>query len=293
MHFKFHSLLLISALFCTLTSGIATTCWGSPSPSTEVVVLVPGFFNSLAPGGTMLIQKHPYFSDDIVSVFEQRKYKVYVVDNLDPVGSIVNNTNLLKTYLKYIETREPHKTMLLVGHSAGGLYSLQASSADPSLPIRQISTLGTPFSGLRFLENLEKSRLPTDIILKFMNLSSLVEFTTQNMKGVISALRLNPELKIDINYGYQLSTKMTFPMRLANRIGAGASDGIVTLESATDIDFLKSAGSQNVSVQRDDYIHLEHWQQVLSYRMFSIFNIDLDAIRAEQIRYYNKIADNF
>ncbi len=261
------------------------------SNADNIVVLVPGFFNSMAPGGSLSLVKHPYFSDDIVEVFEKRSYKVYVVDNLSPVGTISQNAGLLKSYLKSLESREPGKGMILVGHSAGGIYSLQASSDDWTLPIREISTIGTPFDGLHFIENLEGMSIPTDLILKFMDLTSLCEFTAKKMEVLLPQLHMSPRIRLKVHYGYQLPSKMTFPMRLANKIGGAPSDGIVTINSAKDVESLQTTGLQDVSVEQNDYIHLEHWQQVLDYRIFSVFNVDLEAIRAEQIRYYNKIAD--
>ena len=55
----------------------------------EIVVLVPGFFNSFAP---------EYFSSEIVNTFQKRGLKVYIASDLNPVGTVEDNGTRLSFF---------------------------------------------------------------------------------------------------------------------------------------------------------------------------------------------------
>ena len=100
----FKAILKISVLMGCLS--FSTTVFAK-----EVVVLVPGFFNSFAP---------EYFSQDIVKSFRDKGFQVYIADRLNPIGRIDENGTRLENLLGQIEKAENgHVAFNIVGHSAG------------------------------------------------------------------------------------------------------------------------------------------------------------------------------
>ena len=74
----------------------------------EVVVLVPGFFNSFAP---------EYFSPQVIRAFQAQGFKVYVAEGMNPVGTIEDNGERLLKNLARIEAVERrHVAFNVVGH---------------------------------------------------------------------------------------------------------------------------------------------------------------------------------
>ena len=109
----------------------------------EIVVLVPGFFNSFTP---------EYFSDEIVNSFQKRGLKVYVAGDLNPVGTVEDNGARLSNFFSRIEANENQKVDFnIVAHSAGGLYALYVANQN-KFTIKNLITIATPYKGVEFLQ---------------------------------------------------------------------------------------------------------------------------------------------
>jgi len=276
MKVKLVSLLVLAA--SALTGGVCQAA----IPGNEVIVLVPGFFNSLVPGNAQNSSYQPYFSNDIVQVFQKTGHKVYIVNNLNPIGGIAENASHLETFLLGVVNANPGSQLSLVAHSAGGLYALQVANHS-SLPIRQIAALATPFGGVQFIDNIEFSFVPLTPLIQFVALDSLNQLTTSGLAPFYDQLDMRSNLALKVYYGYQSLRNMSPPMATAQLIGDAPGDGIVTIAS------VMAAKQLTPFVQQSDYIHVEHWAQTMDYRLFAMFGENINQIRSEQIRFFTRI----
>lgn len=111
----------------------------------------------------------------------------------------------LESELTKIREKHPEQGIIFIGHSLGGLLALYLSTNHPSWPVREILTLGTPFSGSKMavfgLSRLAKSLLPKS--RDFQNLRSGINWDTKipglalytavdNMVLPIQSLRSSP-----------------------------------------------------------------------------------------------------
>src|SRR4051812_28088094 len=124
---KVLSLVLVTAALVLSTAARAD------EPLKGVVVMIPGTFNSLAPGYLRrssvggLWEANPYFSIDAVSSVESRGYKAYVVRDLVPFGQFeANGARALREIEAWYDAKFPNHDVpiTLLGHSAGGFYGL-------------------------------------------------------------------------------------------------------------------------------------------------------------------------
>ena len=261
-----------------------------------VIVLVPGFFNSLS--------VDPYFSKAILQTLQARGLDVLAVDNLDPIGSVEENGLRLNHYLNANVSRFPNRNLVVIGHSAGGLYTLQALTNDPSLPVQTLISIGTPFTGVQFIDRLT-SRIPgLESLASFLHLASLREFTAEKMLNVTQRFRVPSHLRLITVAGYQeacfltsctTSRNLSWILSIAQRLMSEKSDGVVTVRSAlAEGLILRGWDGQPFPIERwDDFlIPLEHWELVQEGRWFKTLGItDTAEVSALQARTFNWILD--
>lgn len=273
----------------------------------DVVVLVPGFFNSLAPsipvaGESQNPWKDPYFSRSISAAIQAQGFDVYVVNNLKPVGGIAANGELLIQFLTSLQSKlRADQKMYLVCHSAGGLYSLYASGKT-SLPITKIVTVSTPYSGLRFLDNVQGFASKIDYLLQWISLGNLLELNRKNVTEFMNKLKVPDDLSVQVYGGFQSPGLLWFDAKQLSSVlmitdalgGDSASDGIVTWDSAFAVKNFVSKSGRNIAPKlMKDYAHLEHWEQVVDHRLFFPLGVlNLDYIKREQDRFYAQLAQN-
>jgi hypothetical protein len=86
----------------------------------------------------------------------------------------------LELELKQILEKHPEQEIIFIGHSLGGLLALYLGTNNRSWPVREIVTLGTPFSGSKMavfgISSLAKSLLPNS--REFKNLCSGINWKT-------------------------------------------------------------------------------------------------------------------
>jgi pimeloyl-ACP methyl ester carboxylesterase len=272
-----HSLILLS-----LFSPVALA-------AKPIAVLVPGFFNSLADGSA----KGPYFSANVVETVQAAGFEVYVVNNLLPLGGIDENAKRLTAFLKGIASRPgAEQGLTLVGHSAGGLYSMRALTLDPTLPVKTLATISTPFTGIAFITRLTDSSVVQELI-RWFRLDSLLELTAPAMQNFLQSVNLPDHVRVIIAGGEQKpcllvtcaqAQRLSWVLTITGNLNGQISDGIVPLNS--------SLGYSAASLRMSDKIRLEHWEQVLDYRAFSLLGTaNTGFIRDEQRRFYTALME--
>lgn len=271
--------------FCLITS------LAQLSLAKEVVVLVPGFFNTFAP---------EYFSQTVVDSFKNKGFNVYVVNSLSSVGYIEENGTRLETFLQQIEkTENRHVEFNIIAHSAGGFYSMWVANRQ-KFDIKNILTVSTPFKGVNFVESWLDNSLAFRALTQLAHLDSLKELTPEGAQAFVNSVRISPKTKIFAFGGFQKAgmditdaRNLSVPLRVTDHYTTGKSDGIVAFASALGIGDLKTTDNKKAQQFRDEKfnINLEHWEQVLDYRSFVLLGTrNIGYIRDEQARFYGGLA---
>ena len=283
-------MLKLFVVFCFLL------VFGFPSLVTaKTLVLVPGYFSSAVPGGPGAGWNRPYFSQDIVQIYQRAGYRVYVVNNLNPLGTIEQNGELLIQYLKVVQSQlSAGESLQILAHSAGGLYSLYASD-HANFPIARLITVDTPFDGVEFIGNLTSAVPGIGKMANDLNLQSLTQLKPSTVTQFIASITHKPQFPIVAYKGYQSkgfdifsASNLSPVFYFTEALMSNPSDGIVTNSSA-----LSRAGFNGYS-RTQDYIHLDHWKQTVDadYFVFAAMT-DLNYIRQEQNRFYTSILFEF
>lgn len=282
MHLRFLSVItLLGLLFC-----------GRSVYSAEVVVLVPGFFNSFAP---------EYFSHDIISSFTTKGFKVYVTQGLDPIGTIEANGYRLEKYLEKIEANEGHHVQFnIVAHSAGGLYTLWVANRQ-KLSIKNLYTISTPYQGIEFIQTWINDCFLFKSLTQFAYLEGFKQLTEKGVANFLNSIRLHPATKVIAFGGYQDASfdltdarNISAPLRITSHFITTKSDGIVSFKSALGLGMLKTtAGTSALQYKVENLVfHLEHWEQVLDSQTFLILGVrNTSYIAEEQKRAYTQLAE--
>mgnify|MGYP001576514392 CR=1 FL=1 len=257
----------------------------------DVVVLVPGFFNSFAP---------EYFSQDIIRSFEEKGFKVYSTKNLNPIGTIEENGMRLENFLAKIETLENTKVSFnLVAHSAGGFYSLFVADRQ-NFDIKNIFTVSTPYKGIelqRWLNDPTVSCILTD----YLHLGALAQLTKSGVTKFLKGIRVSPKVKITAFGGYQNKSLniwdaqfLSPPLRFTSDFISEISDGIVGYSSSLGLNSLLTTNNMMIQIKKPKYFFaLEHWEQVLDSSAFLLLGIfNTSYIREEQLRFYSILAND-
>ncbi|MGZ3798475.1 MAG: esterase/lipase family protein [Pseudobdellovibrionaceae bacterium] len=258
---------------------------------TKTLVLVPGYFNSYAPGDLCKPWAEPYWSPDIVDLYKKAGFKVFVVNNLSPVGSIEENGELLLSFLKGVRGQlDEGESIEILAHSAGGLYTLYANHKE-NLPISKMLTINTPFDGVDFVERLTRDFPGLTMIEKTLNLESLNQLRPPLVHDFLQKIMGPVHFPIIAYSGHQVKNYQIWNAAylspifyLTDALTNEFSDGIVTQRSA-----LSGGGYLQVTPE-NEYIHLDHWKQVLKADYFTAFGMsNIEYIRQEQIRFYSNL----
>lgn len=275
---------LLVVLFSLLISTVTA--------ASEIVVLVPGFFNSFT---------SEYFSDEVVETFEKRGLKVYVAGGLNPIGTIEDNGERLYKTFEKIEAIEGKKVAFnVVAHSAGGFYTLYVANKQ-KFEIKNLLTVSTPYKGVEFIENWLNDHSLFRLLTDLAHLEGLVQLTPAGVKTFIDSVRVSPEMKI-VSFGGEQgksldiwnSRYLSLPFRVTSQSISESSDGIVGFSSAMGIGDIKTTTGARAHQLKDDSfrVRLDHWEQVLDASSFIILGIrNPSYIRNEQTRFYNGLAD--
>ena len=283
--------LLISLLFGIL--GITATL---PALAKDVVVLVPGFFNSFTP---------EYFSDDIIRTFEEKGFTVYVARGLNPIGTIEDNGARLEKIMAEIERAEqtaddPKVSFNLISHSCGGFYSFFVAN-NQKFTIKNILTVSTPYKGIEFVQTWLDDSMIFSLLAQLAYLDGVVQLTETGVTTFLNNIRVAPETKIIAFGGYQEKNfdvwnarYLSTPLRVTSHYISEKSDGIVGYSSALAVGKIMTTENKP-AIQLNDpnfFLPLEHWEQVLESSSFLLLGIrNTGYIRREQVRFYGGLAD--
>lgn len=258
----------------------------------EVVVLVPGFFNSLAPG---------YFSEEIVNSLTSRGLKVYVTHKLNPIGTIEDNGLRLENFLKSIQQIEKKQIHFnIIAHSAGGFYSLWVANRQ-QVSIKNLYTISTPYKGVEFIQTWINNCSLFKALTEFAQLESLKQLTASGAEQFLKSIRVPPQTKIFAFAGKQSedlditdARNLSAPLLVTSHFISYVSDGIVAFQSGLGLGQIKNTNDQLAPQFKDSkyFISLDHWEQVIDSRAFLILGTrNIDYIQVEQIRFYSGLAD--
>lgn len=258
----------------------------------EILVLVPGFFNSFAP---------EYFSQDVIRPFQAKGFKVYVANNLNPIGTIEDNGVRLENYMAAVEKAEGQRVNFnIVGHSAGGLYALFVANRQ-KFSIKNIVTVATPFKGVEFLQAWMDDFILFKAITDLAHLDGLKQLTPSGVQKFIASIRVAPQTRIVAFGGYQNESldvwnarNISAPLLVTSHFISGKSDGIVGYDSAIGLgSVLTTQNTRAVQLRNPQYfIALEHWEQTLDSRAFIFLGIrNTDYIAQEQQRFFTGVAN--
>jgi triacylglycerol esterase/lipase EstA (alpha/beta hydrolase family) len=259
----------------------------------EVVVLVPGFFNTFA---------HEYFSNEIVQAFQKRGFTVYVTTGLNPIGTVEDNGARLSQFMDRVEQTEHRQIDFnVVAHSAGGLYTLFVANQHKH-HIKNLITVATPFKGVEFLQKWLDHSAVFKAVTDLAHLDGLKQLTPQGVAKFLETVRVAPDMKITAFAGTQKkgldvsnAQNLSVPFRLTSACISEESDGIVGLSSALGVGSIKTTENRLLANQRfnNNYrANLEHWEQVLEGYSFLLLGIrNPGYVIDEQARFYGGLAD--
>lgn len=269
----------------------------------DVVVLVPGFFNSFAP---------EYFSGNIIKSIEKKGFKVYVAEGLNPIGTIEDNGERLSQVFAKIEvlekninkntpnTLEAKTTFNVIAHSAGGFYTLFVANQQ-KYDIKNILTISTPYKGIEFIQSWLDDSAIFSLLTNLVHLDGVIQLTESGVTKFLSSIRVSKKTKIVAFGGYQDKSfdiwdahYLSAPLRVTSYYISEKSDGIVSYTSALAVGQILTTENIRATQLKDPnyFLALEHWEQVLESDSFIFLGIrNTDYIRQEQTRFYSALAD--
>lgn len=290
----FYLIFIISQVFAQ--SSFAAAC------SEQLVIMIPGFFN--VPGFKAPLNFIDYYSKNVAETVEKNHRKPIILKNLIPTGDVVANSQIVLRDIQDLAVQHPGCLFDVIAHSAGGLYLASALTADPTLPLRTVVTISTPYNGAEILDLI--SWVPGwRTLVAWLNLEALKDFDQNKSKEMLSHLRIPQSIRWIAMAAAQKpcfllscssSNKMSWLLSLGwNLGGESVGDGIVSTSSAfLDGDQLLSIDNTQKTVERwtDMVIPLEHWELVLDPESFKVLGVkDPEWIRQQQIKSYTKILE--
>jgi pimeloyl-ACP methyl ester carboxylesterase len=288
---------------------ILFTVFSTVANAKPVIVLVPGFFNSLAIGYIKQnpqvtdISHSPYFSKAVTQTLEAHGFDVYVIGNLKPVGSLESNGELTLQFLTLLRQARPQDTIHVIGHSAGGLYTLYALNKRPQLNIKSLNTIATPFAGVDIVDDVARFAPILERVANLINLDSLAQLKKEKVAKFLVNKRVPNGLYMRFFpakqtlgglLGWTRAKHFTWPLGLTARIAGTNSDGIVSIPSATGTGIvLTTMNGQRFRLSdfAGPVLPLEHWEQAMDYRVFTTVGVrDPQYVRDRQIEIFSLIA---
>jgi pimeloyl-ACP methyl ester carboxylesterase len=255
----------------------------------RIAVLVPGFFNSFAP---------EYFSSDIVGALQSKGFAVVIAHKLSAVGSIQENGERVLILFNEIRKQAPNAQLSVIGHSAGGLYSLYAINKGARY-IKSLVTVATPFNGVEFVETWRQKSWLFKNLMDLIHIEGLSQLTTPFVQQFIKSIKVPSSLKVIAYGGYQPvnwditnAANMSGVLSVPASFTTGPSDGIVSYESAVYTTTIPTVEKTLNKVRSDRTVvfGLEHWEQVLDYRHFYLLGVrNPKLIRDRQVSFYSSV----
>jgi hypothetical protein len=277
---------------------LAMFCCSLASAEEKIAVLVPGFFN--LPGQKANVGL-PYFSTTIVETVRASGYTPVVINDLNPVGSLLENGERVRQELTEIAARYPGAQLTVIAHSAGGLYTGHALTLQPDLPIANVVTISTPYAGVELIELLKW--IPGfKTITNVLNLAALQEFESSAMAKTLAQIRIPQRVRwialsaaqpacgvLNCAEAQYQSWLLSFAWRFSKKTG----DGVVAVDSALAKSVtIASFDGQPKKIETWDgfVVPLEHWETVLDAKFFTLIGVvNTGWIDQQQRAVYSKI----
>lgn len=288
----------------------------SPIPKKGILVFVPGSLNWMVPGscgGEDGRAWSPYFSSTILKVARDKGYDVTVIRNLKALGDFEENGKSMLSELEawYSENYAGKKVPItLLGHSAGGFYSLHAATLGSSLPIKKIITVATPLNGTEVANALfdeflhKKGDFWINALGHLIDVRGLLQLTTRHVEDFLSRSQISARIKVYAVGGAQPRpggvadwTDFNFLCPLcdlfAKYLPEEESDGLVTVSSALGTNaLLRNRSGSPLPIHRlwDLRPNLDHVEQLLDYRLYLATGIlNPGEVDKEQKRFYSEL----
>ncbi len=137
------------------------------------------FLSASSYAGKTVVLIHGYLSDDsawhtngIVATLQHHNYDTYTV-NLPSEAPLVVQAQYLDVYLRDIKAKHPQNSLILVGHSAGGLVA-RLVMVKSDIPIQGLITISSPNLGTDKAELADNiSNSPLAWVAPFMGLNTI------------------------------------------------------------------------------------------------------------------------
>lgn len=291
------TLILIALPFYLLAdSAVAEPC------AKKIVVLIPGFFN--VPGFKAPLNFIDYFSKTVVSTVRSNGREPVVLQRLNPLGSIHENSEIVLQDIQNLAQQYPGCMFDVIAHSAGGFYMAQALTQQPNLPVKTVVTVSTPYNGAEMID-LIKWIPGWKTIASWLNFESLKEFDSQVSHQVLAQFVIPEKVHWVVAASSQKSCfllsctearRLSWVLSLAwDFLPDQRGDGVVSESSSLLTQGqLMDSNHQEKQVKRlsSTVFNLEHWELVLEPSLFQTLGVsDTQWIVAQQKNIYSKLLE--
>jgi pimeloyl-ACP methyl ester carboxylesterase len=198
----------------------------------------------------------------------------------------------------------------LVGHSAGGFYSMYAATKARNLPIRKLVMISTPLLGAELADAAFHAPVVGKVLTEIcdhsggiLDLRGLTGLTSDQVEGFLKRVALPDSLELFTLGGSQprpsgpldatRAEVLSPAFAMASLLIPTESDGIISLRSSMGVGAqLVTQSGQTAQLNRPALrLNLDHAEQALDYRVFGLLGTrDAGYIRQEQQRAYAQIA---
>jgi hypothetical protein len=274
--------------------------WSAAQAQENILVMIPGFFNYPQGSGEVSDSRGAYFSKVILATIREWGYSPEIIDNLNPVGTLAENSQLLQVALQQLVADHPQANFKVIAHSAGGLYLADVLTRLPDLPFHTVVTIATPYAGVRIVDIL--AEVPGfKKITAALDLRAVREFKSANMPAFISQLRLPAGIRwIALGAAQPVCELLTcleaqyqpWLFSMIWQFAGEPGDGVVSTASATatGLHFLNNQGAEAPIERWDFVLPLDHWDQTLDPPLIELMGvINSGWVGQEQALVYNSI----
>lgn len=261
------------------------------------VALIPGTFNSVTLGH--------YFSQSIVDALKEQDFAVKVVTGLSGTGEFEpNGVVALNAVREWYQKEFPNAEvpLTLIGHSAGGLCALYATTIGRDLPVKNIVLMSTPLEGSQLAEKIIPDAFRY-VDGRILDLRGLSQIKPENVQKFLQNIRIPSNVNVFAVgssqdapglFDNRLNSKyLSIALSITNKIIGEESDGIIERASAYGYHtMILTEGGDVLNIQRLEYLHgkLEHPEQVLDSKVFLMgATMNIRFIDEEQKRMFKGI----